>query len=271
MNIQLISILHTISCYNSGRSIGELTLFAPFNKFFLEKLIKKAKIIRSYQKAEIRKPEILESYYQVLIEEGFEGISINKIAKRMNIHPSLIIHYFKTKENLTIELVDLLIEKYEAPEFLKFDHIQDLEQRFQLMIDTIFSFEWSRTIDPGLHFGFYYLSFRNPKIRKAYEKMLQHFRDYLVHELELYRQVGIVKVKNTKMAADTIVTLMEGLEFHAHFLSEGQTFEKYADYTKHLVISMLKDERFSSNYGYYTKQKNSPKSLIENQRRYAHD
>ena len=128
--------------------------------------------MRSYQKADIRKPEILENYYQVLLEEGFEGTSIGKIAKRMHIHPSLIIHYFKTKENMTIELVDLLIEKYEAPEFLQFDHIENLEQRFQALMDTVFSFEWSRTIDPGLHFGFYYLSFRNPKIRQAYEAAL---------------------------------------------------------------------------------------------------
>ena len=53
-----------------------------------------------YQKAEIRKPEILENYYQVLLEEGFEGTSIGKIARRMDIHPSLIIHYFKNKENM---------------------------------------------------------------------------------------------------------------------------------------------------------------------------
>jgi AcrR family transcriptional regulator len=227
--------------------------------------------MRSYQKAEIRKLEILENFYHVLLEEGFEGTSIAKIAKRMNIHPSLIIHYFKTKENLTIELVDLLIEKYEVPEFLQFDHIQDLEQRFQSMLDTIFSFEWSRTIDPGLHFGFYYLSFRNPKIREAYEKMMQHFRDYLVRELELYRQEGIVKANDIKMAADTIVTLMEGLEFQAHFLSEGQPFEKFANYAKHLVVSMLKNETFSSNYGNSMKLKNSSKSLIDNQRRYFHD
>ena len=44
--------------------------------------------------------------------------------------------------------------------------------------------------------------------------MMQRFRDYLVSELELYRKAGIVKANDTKMAADTIVTLMEGLEFH---------------------------------------------------------
>ncbi|MGD2037558.1 MAG: TetR family transcriptional regulator [Desulfobacterales bacterium] len=200
--------------------------------------------MRKSQKAEVRKAGILETYYQVLIEEGFEGTSIGKIAKRMNIHPSLIIHYFKTKENMTTELVNLLIEKYEAPEYLQFSHIDDLEKRFQAMIDTVFSFEWSRTIDPGLHFGFYYLSFRNPKIREAYEAMIQRFRDYLEGELVFYQKAGIIKSNNAKSAAGIIVTLMEGLEFHAQFLSEGQPFENFANYAKQLVLSMLKGEAF---------------------------
>ena len=66
--------------------------------------------------------------------------------------PELIIHYFKTKENVIIELVDLLIKKYEAPELLQLGDIKDLNKRFQKLINTLFSFEWSRTIDSGIHF-----------------------------------------------------------------------------------------------------------------------
>lgn len=54
--------------------------------------------MRKNQTAETRKPEIFENFYQVIIAEGIEGASIGKIARRMNIHPSLIIHYFKTKK-----------------------------------------------------------------------------------------------------------------------------------------------------------------------------
>ncbi len=195
--------------------------------------------MRKRHKAETRKPEILENYYHVLIEEGFEGASIGKIAQRMKIHPSLIIHYFKNKDNLTVELAQSLVEKYEAPELLQFDHIQDLEQRFHALIDTIFSFEWSRTIDPGVHFGFYYMSFRNQKIRRHYEAMIIRFRDYLSRELEVYKKAGIVGVEDTRKAADVIVTLMEGLEFHAHFLSEGRPFEDFADDSKRLALEAL--------------------------------
>ncbi len=37
--------------------------------------------MRKNKSAALRKPDILESYYQVLIQEGLEGASISKIAK----------------------------------------------------------------------------------------------------------------------------------------------------------------------------------------------
>jgi hypothetical protein len=40
-------------------------------------------------------------------------------------------------------------------------------------------------------------------------------------------------------AADIIVTLMEGLEFHAHFLSEGQSFEDFAEQAKRTALKAL--------------------------------
>ncbi|MEJ2096407.1 MAG: TetR family transcriptional regulator [Deltaproteobacteria bacterium] len=195
--------------------------------------------MRKNQKAEIRKPEILENYYQVIIREGLEGASIGKIAKRMNIHPSLIIHYFKTKEKMTIELVDLMIEKYEAPEFLNFSHVSDLNQRFHLLMDTLFSFEWSRTVNPGVHFGFYYLSFRNSEIRKKFREMFKRFKSYLVEELSLYLSAGIICNTDVEGAADMIVTLMEGLEFHANFLCDGRPFESFAGASKQIVLDLL--------------------------------
>ena len=77
--------------------------------------------MRKNKSAALRKPDILESYYQVLIQEGLEGTSISKIANRIGIHPSLIIHYFKNKDNMKLELVDLLIEKYQSPAMINSD------------------------------------------------------------------------------------------------------------------------------------------------------
>ena len=69
--------------------------------------------------------------------------------------------------------------------------------------------------------------------------MFKRFRNYLVEKLEVYRNAGIVKAKDLKKAADVIVTLMEGLEYQAHFLSENEPFEEFANYSKKLVVAML--------------------------------
>jgi AcrR family transcriptional regulator len=193
------------------------------------------------QSAAVRKPEILEHYYQVIIEKGIEGASIGKIAQRMGIHPSLIIHYFKTKENMTIELLDVLIDKYEAREYLNFEHIKDPEERFHQLMHTTFSFEWSRTVDPGVHFCFYYMSFRNPEIRGRFRDMIKRFRNYLVQELTAFQESGVIQVPDVRVAADYIVTLMEGLEFHAHFLADNEPFDHFAHTARNAAVAYLKN------------------------------
>ena len=190
--------------------------------------------------AENRVPEILENYYQVVIDEGFEGASIGKVAKHMDIHPSLIIHYFKSKENLIVELVNLIVEKYNASHFLELDHIQNLEERFSKMMNVLFSFEWSRTVHPQVCFAFYYLSFRVSAIKERYQKLFLDFRDYLTNEFRFYKKAGIINVADPVKAADMVVILIEGLEFHAGFLKKEESFEVFADYSKQVAIRLLK-------------------------------
>jgi len=196
---------------------------------------------RKNQNAELRKPEILEGYYRVLIQEGLEGTSISKIAKHLGIHPSLILHYFKNKENLRLALIELLISKYKSSHLLKFDQLEDHSERFTALIDMIFSYEWSRTVDPGVHFGFYYQSFRNNNISELFQEMFRWLRDYLYEEFVVYNREGIILVNDELKAADFIVTLMEGLEFHAHFLGQDRPFEEFAETAKNSALAVLKN------------------------------
>jgi AcrR family transcriptional regulator len=195
---------------------------------------------RKNQNAELRKPEILEGYYRVLIEEGLEGTSISKIAKHLGIHPSLILHYFNNKENLRLALIELMISKFKARHLIKFDHIEDDAERFTAIIDMIFSYEWSRTVDPGVHFGFYYQSFRDESVSKLFREMFGWLRNFLYEEFMISNARGIIQVNDERKAADFIVTLMEGLEFHAHFLGHDKPFEEFAETARLSALAVLK-------------------------------
>lgn len=199
---------------------------------------------RKNQNAALRKPEILEGYYNVLIKEGLEGASISKIARELDIHSSLIFHYFQNKENLTSELVDLMIEKFKSAHLLQFDHIKDAGERFNALMDMIFSLQWSRTVDPGVHYGFYYQSFRDQRTLERLCRMFGWLRDYLQEQLEIFARAGIIRVKDAARAAEYIVTLMEGLEFHAQFLSDGKPFNLFAETAKKSTIALLQSGNF---------------------------
>jgi AcrR family transcriptional regulator len=196
---------------------------------------------RKNQNAALRKPEILEGYYDVLIEEGLEGTSISKIAKRLDIHSSLIFHYFQNKDNLTFELIELMIDKFKSVHLLEFEHIQDDEERFTALINTIFSYQWSRTVDPGIHFGFYYQSFRDERTLERLKKMFSWLKGFLQDQISEFNSKGIIQVQDEEKAAEFIVTLMEGLEFHAQFFDNGQPFEIFAETAKKSTLMLLKN------------------------------
>jgi AcrR family transcriptional regulator len=56
---------------------------------------------------EIIKRKILEAASDILAKEGYENLSIRKIAKRIEYSPGIIYHYFKDKD----EIVTLIVEE----------------------------------------------------------------------------------------------------------------------------------------------------------------
>lgn len=196
---------------------------------------------RKNQNAELRKPEILDGYYRVLITQGLEGTSISKIAKHLGIHPSLILHYFKNKNNLRLALIELMVSKFKSQHLINFDHIADDRERFTALIDMLFSYEWSRTVDPGVHYGFYYQSYRDQEIAGLFHEMFRWLRDYLYEQFVGFNKKGIIQVEDELKAADFIVTLMEGMEFHAQFLRQTAPFEDFAETAKKSALCVLKN------------------------------
>ncbi|MCK5104801.1 MAG: TetR/AcrR family transcriptional regulator [Cyclobacteriaceae bacterium] len=197
--------------------------------------------MRKRKNAELRKPEILEHFYQVIIQEGIEGASMAKIAHSMNIHTSLIFHYFKNKENILLELAEYIQQKYDPPYVREqINTIKDPERRFDVFFDTMFSEADVKTVNPRVFYAFYYLSYRNPKIRERFVHMFTKHRDWIIQELEIFLREGIIKKIDLEMAADFIVSIFEGLSFHSEFLAGDKPFDIFGQFAKKLTKDFLK-------------------------------
>lgn len=192
--------------------------------------------------AEIRKTEILTQFFQVVKEEGFENASIAKIADKMKINPSLIIHYFKTKDEMVIELVDYILNKFELTYLQKFQDIEDPILGFETIINFVLGNEWLDEFDEqhSVFYACYYLSTRNDKILNRFQKMYEQFKCILVSEAKNWIENKVIKNTSPEEVADYIIILQDGLTFNKGINKNKEEFKNRSKSVIEKTISILK-------------------------------
>lgn len=181
--------------------------------------------MKKRQNAELRKPDILKNYYQVILDEGVEGASIAKVAKKMKINPSLIIHYFTNKDNMTVELVDYMSRIYNRLFMdMKID-TNNPQKRLDRLVEIFCSDEWYNNTDISGDFSILTLSFRNKKVFKHLQNMYDEFVKLIMKELETAS--GKVKISNPERTAKLIVSTLEGYRHFKHFYIDETEAESY--------------------------------------------
>jgi AcrR family transcriptional regulator len=200
-------------------------------------------VARPKDKAQTRKKEILENFYAVLAAEGLEGASIAKIAARMGIHPSLVIHYFSTKEEMIVALVDYMLDMYEETFLPTLEGIEDAEKRLEATIDAIFGVDWARLVDSGVFYACYSLSFRNRRVKESFRKMYSRLGELLQGEIGDLMDKGIIVKADPGKLADLIISLLEGYDFYRGLMEEEERFDALSQFLKENALAILRSNR----------------------------
>lgn len=187
----------------------------------------------------IRQKEIIKVFYKVAKKEGLENASIAKTATAMNINPSLILHYFKTKEQLIFGLIEYILDKYLL--IFNVDHKKehDPETALLMVIDNIFSKKWNRLFDDGVSYSCYSLTFRDKKIKKKYKTLLDTLRKTLEGLIILCRDKGIISVADPALTSDLIFVLVDGAYYYLSLVDEKAEYQKRLNAYKQRAIKLL--------------------------------
>jgi AcrR family transcriptional regulator len=195
--------------------------------------------VKKRQNAEVRKPDIVRNFYQVVLEEGIEGASIGKVAKRMNIHPSLIIHYFQNKENLVVTLVDYTIRR--AGDVYKQLSIQtdDPSRRLRNLIEIFFSDAWYGLSNIGVDFAILSIGMREPRVDSRIQDLYVLLKKLIIDELEKINYSGKIIIRDTKRAAEIIISMYEGYRHFKHFYIDNGDAAAFRDDMIAAVVAAL--------------------------------
>jgi AcrR family transcriptional regulator len=195
---------------------------------------------RPRDKEETRKKEILDNFYAVLAQEGLEGASMAKIAARMDINPSLIIHYFSNKEEMVVALVDRVLQMYEDAFLPPLLGIEDPQKRMEAAADAFFGAGWASLVDHGVYYACYSLSFRNEMVKKSFQKMYGRLRELLVMEITDLQKGGAVVKADPGLLADLVISLLEGYDFYRWIIEDEKQREEFGRFLKKSVLALLR-------------------------------
>ncbi|MCX2743977.1 TetR family transcriptional regulator [Mangrovivirga sp. M17] len=134
-----------------------------------------------------RKKEILEAYKIVIRKEGIEGASIGKLAKQINMPPSLIMHYFNTKNELIVAVArDIIEETYTRI----IDNIESLpsDNTKERLVNFLFGVECQKNFDLYYYRLANYLAHSSEEIsiflREKFENVVNRIADYIKSEVQ---------------------------------------------------------------------------------------
>jgi AcrR family transcriptional regulator len=194
----------------------------------------------------IRQKEIIKTFYKVAKKEGLENASIAKTAIAMNINPSLILHYFQTKEQLIYGLIEYIMDKYLLIYRVGKNEENDPKAILLMAINNIFSKKWNTLFDDGVSYSCYSMAFRDKEIKKKYKILLDKLRKTLECLIIECTNKRIISVKDPAFTADLIFLLVDGAYYYLSLVDDKKEYQNKLQTYKQQAIKLLSLHDFAS-------------------------
>jgi len=183
----------------------------------------------------------MEHFHKVVNEHGFSGTSLAKVAKSAGMPTSLLLHYYKSKEEMIIGFVEFIIRKYEDFYLKPLESLTDPKKRLEYLVDTLLV-ERGDVMELVSDRGFYEcyaLSITHPKVKKMFQQFYDRFRQSLIKELIDIEKTGIIKTKNADLAATLLIVLLEGKDFYGNMTEDEASCTRLRKYLKEVIYNIF--------------------------------
>jgi len=188
---------------------------------------------------EVRQREIIKAFYKLAKKEGLENASVAKTAAVININPSLVMHYFETKEALVYGLIEYILDKYLLIYQLPKDADGSAETALLKVIDNIFSQKWNTLFDDSVSYSCYALAFRNKTIKEKYKKLLDTLRHNLAILIGECKRQGLLEIEDPAVTADLIFVMVDGAYYYLSLVTDKKEYQMKLVQYKNQALALL--------------------------------
>lgn len=186
----------------------------------------------------IRQKGIIKAFYKVARKEGLENASIAKVATVLNVNPSLVMHYFKTKQDMVHGLVEYILERYRLI-YVSENGSSDPSDRLRKIIRNLFSRQWSRLFDDGVFYSSFSLIFRDHTLKVLYKELHDHLRQMLRDALKEARDNDVIEIDDVEKTSDLVFIFVEGAYYYLSMVSDKEEYKNRLELYEKTVLSLI--------------------------------
>ncbi len=170
-----------------------------------------------------RRQQIVEACYRAILKYGIEGSSIVKIAAEAGFAPSLITHYFASKDEMAMEFTRFVLQMYENRYLSELEQISDPWERLDAALDIMFSEDFMDHDMLRVFHAIIYRSLRNPEVREALQKMYNGYCEVGKQMLLQAAKPGLLTEEAAGRLARMLIAFQDGI--HSHWLMHPDKME----------------------------------------------
>jgi AcrR family transcriptional regulator len=190
----------------------------------------------------IRKQEIMYHFHKIISQHGFSGASLSKVAKSMGTNASLLLHYYKCKEDMILDFTDFIIKKYEEYYIEQLKSLTDSEAKLHFLLDRLF--EDSRKLNHYLvgdraFYECYALSITHPEVKIKFRQFYNRFQRSLAAELIKLLKADKLEAKTSQLLSDFLIVMLEGKDFYTNLIEDETAFVRLRIFLKQVSFQVL--------------------------------
>ncbi|WP_191566477.1 TetR/AcrR family transcriptional regulator [Metabacillus idriensis] len=193
---------------------------------------------------EKKKQHILESALKAFGEKGFQLATIDDIVAESGLSKGAIYNYFKSKEDIYMQLMQLRTEqninKLKTSFLESKSAIKKLHQFFTNYADIELSQKWQRMI--GVHLEFWIHSGRDEELKEVMTDRYQNVYQALLIEIieEGIRQHEFKDDADPGLVSSMVWGSIDGICLHYSVIGESYPFQKQICALEEMVLMYLK-------------------------------
>lgn len=177
------------------------------------------------------KEKIILSAMEIFAEQGYEGMTIKKIAQRVGVTPPAIYAFFNNKEDLFLRICKDFLQSHFSIAFHNKHKVQTTSAKVQLeqILREIFAFQWKKPIEIKV---FMRLVLFPPDIIQ--NGVLHDFLQLEKNELHIFQTIiesgmenGEIRKGNSEDTALFLLCMMDGLFWQMQRLDEADFQQRF--------------------------------------------